>query len=140
MADCDAVLIVLSDYSRQAKLPFLFAAPGSSFFSNRKGAQRTAATMQQPDRLLSAVLFWNLVINMIYFTISARVGMQLENHEDGSGWGVLFAVGSVAIFFSGMFPKSFAVCEVAVTQVGRQPCLAVRCVILYFVLRYQFGP
>ena len=107
------VLIVLSGlFSASEAAYFYLQRQDLRFLAAGNAAQRTAARlMQQPDRLLSAVLFWNLVINMIYFTISARVGMQLENHQDGSGWGVLFAIGSVflVIFFSEMFPKSFAV-------------------------------
>ncbi len=108
-----AVLIVLSG---------LFSASEAAYFYLQRqdlrilvagnASQRMAARlMEQPDRLLSAILFWNLAINMIYFTISARVGIQLESHEDGTGWGVVFAIASVflVIFVSEMFPKSFAV-------------------------------
>ena len=129
-----AVLIVLSGlFSASEAAYFYLQRQDLRFLATGNAAQRTAARlMQQPDRLLSAVLFWNLVINMIYFTISARVGMQLENHEDGSGWGVLFAVGSVflVIFFSEMFPKSFAVLRSRryAGLVAIPLALAVRCV------------
>lgn len=68
--------------------------------------------LQDPDRLLSAVLFWNLLINMIYFALSAIVSLRLErNLENGSTAAAAFAVVSlmVIIFFSEMLPKTFAV-------------------------------
>ncbi len=30
--------------------------------------------LRNPDRLLSAVLFWNLVVNLVYFAITAMIG------------------------------------------------------------------
>ena len=128
------ILIVLSGlFSASEAAYFYLQRQDLRFLAAGNAAQRTAARlMQQPDRLLSAVLFWNLVINMIYFTISARVGMQLENHQDGSGWGVLFAIGSVflVIFCSEMFPKSFAVLRSRsyAGLVAIPLALAVRCV------------
>lgn len=108
-----AVLIVLSGlFSASEAAYFYLQRQDLRFLASGNAAQRIAAKlMEQPDRLLSAVLFWNLVINMIYFTISAHVGMKLEDRDGGSGWGLLFAIGSLLliIVFSEMFPKSFAV-------------------------------
>lgn len=57
-----------------------------------------------PDRLLAAILFWNLLINMTYFTLVAIVS------SDMSRPGVFtFACLVTIIFFSEMLPKSFAV-------------------------------
>lgn len=74
-------------------------------------AQRAAdLLLKDPERLLSAVLLWNLAINMTYFGISSIVGLRFER-ESGSSHAVLFSVGSVLalIFFSEMLPKSLAV-------------------------------
>jgi len=60
--------------------------------------------LQDPERLLSAILFWNLLINMIYFALVAIVAQKLS----WAGWftgGCLLAM----IFFSEMLPKSIAV-------------------------------
>ncbi|QDV65512.1 hypothetical protein Pan14r_32110 [Crateriforma conspicua] len=68
--------------------------------------------LQNPEHLLSAILFWNLLINMTYFAIAAIVGGQLEsNASTGSTGAVLFTVGSLLaiIFLSEMLPKSIAV-------------------------------
>jgi putative hemolysin len=42
-------------------------------------AQRLAvALLEAPDRLLSAVLFWNLMVNMTYFAVASIVSFRLE--------------------------------------------------------------
>ena len=47
-------------------------------------AQRLAADLlDDPDRLLSAVLFWNLLVNVAYFTITSIVSLGLEREGRG---------------------------------------------------------
>ena len=68
--------------------------------------------LKDPDRLLSAVLFWNLVINIVYFAISSKCAIELEQDPSmGQAAAVTFAVVSLLaiIFLSEMLPKSFAV-------------------------------
>lgn len=68
--------------------------------------------MSDPDRLLSAVLFWNLVINITYFAIASIVGLKLEAFLSGSvwvAWGFSAAALLLVIFCSEMVPKSVAV-------------------------------
>ena len=68
--------------------------------------------LADPEHLLSAVLFWNLLINMTYFAIAAIVGSRLENDISlGRPVAVAFTVVSLLaiIFFSEMLPKSVAV-------------------------------
>jgi CBS domain containing-hemolysin-like protein len=76
-------------------------------------AQRAAARMlKNPDRLLSAVLLWNLVVNMTYFAIAAKIGLLLrEKALDNSSTALLFTIISLLaiIFCSEMLPKSIAV-------------------------------
>jgi CBS domain containing-hemolysin-like protein len=72
-------------------------------------AQRVAAgLLADPDRLLTAVLFWNLMTNMAYFAIASIVGIQLEDHPAAA---VTFTFGSLIciIFLSETLPKSLAV-------------------------------
>jgi len=64
------------------------------------------------ERLLSAVLFWNLVVNISFFGISSVVAIKIERSEYfGQGAAVAFAASSLLciIFFSEMLPKSIAV-------------------------------
>lgn len=76
------------------------------------GGRTAAKLLKQPERLLSAILFWNLLINMTYFAIAAIVGGRLELDES-AGPSVAFVFTAVSllalIFFSEMLPKSVAV-------------------------------
>ncbi|MDZ7616400.1 MAG: hemolysin family protein, partial [Patescibacteria group bacterium] len=74
-------------------------------------AQRSAAALLAvPDRLLTAVLFWNLLSNVAYFTIASILSLQLEQagHKAEAG---LTAIGLLMgiIVFGEMLPKSLAV-------------------------------
>ncbi len=74
--------------------------------------QMAARLLRDPDRLLSAVLFWNLVVNMVYFAIVSVIGLQLERDPSvGHTYPAVFSVVSLLalIFFSEMFPKSLGV-------------------------------
>ena len=66
------------------------------------------------ERLLSAVLFWNLVINITFFAISSAVAIRMERSEQlGQGAAIAFAACSLLgiIFFSEMLPKSISVLQ-----------------------------
>lgn len=106
-----AVLIILSA---------LFSGSEAALFSLRPRDRRTLARssgggrmavrlLEDPEHLLSAVLFWNLAINMTYFAITSIVGAKLEATAPTAAF--LFTAGSlmVIIFFSEMLPKSIAV-------------------------------
>ncbi len=78
---------------------------------NGSAGERMAFQLtENPERLLSAILFWNLVINITYFAISSIIAIRLEKTESGSA-SVLFAILSLLaiIFFSEMLPKNIAV-------------------------------
>ncbi|MCO6459123.1 MAG: DUF21 domain-containing protein [Pirellulaceae bacterium] len=80
--------------------------------SGRPGQQVAAGLLRDPERLLSAVLFWNLATNMAYFAIVSIVSLRLSESSDrGDTWAAVF--GTVAlltlIFCSEMLPKSLAV-------------------------------
>lgn len=76
-------------------------------------AQRLAASLlADPDRLLTAILFWNLLFNMAYFGVASIVGFQLERRSSSDPrWSLGFAAGALLaiIFFSEMLPKTLAV-------------------------------
>ena len=49
-------------------------------FSSGNSRQRmVSALMADPDRLLTAVLFWNLVINLAYFSVGIVVMHKLND-------------------------------------------------------------
>lgn len=66
--------------------------------------------LRDPDRLLTAVLFWNLVINLTYFAISVVLARRLV--DDGrAAWAGVLSVGCLVtiIVFGEVLPKSVAV-------------------------------
>ena len=73
--------------------------------------QRAVATLlSDPDRLLTAILFWNLLVNMTYFAVGVVVAQRLVR-ADYEGLAGLFGLGSLfAIILVGeVLPKTIAV-------------------------------
>jgi len=73
--------------------------------------QRVVAQLSHnPDRLLTAVLFWNLLINLSYFSISFVVSQKLIRDEQQFAGGAFGIFGMVLIIVAGeVLPKSIAV-------------------------------
>lgn len=107
----------------------LLLAAGSAFFSCseaalfslqsddrralRKGSTAGQVAMQlleQPDRLLTAILFWNLIINVVYFALASVISIQLgdEGHRTEAGLVALISLLSI-ILLSEMVPKTVGV-------------------------------
>ncbi|MEW4488970.1 CNNM domain-containing protein [Thalassoglobus sp. JC818] len=78
--------------------------------SGGPSARLAAALLRQPDRLLTVVLFWNLIINLTYFAISFVTAKKLvaSGHPTAAGALSLFALVGM-ILFGEIFPKSIAV-------------------------------
>ena len=78
--------------------------------SGSAGEKMAYRLTEKPERLLSAILFWNLVINIAFFAISSMIAIRLEESDSASA-PILFAVLSLLsiIFFSEMLPKNVAV-------------------------------
>ncbi len=117
-----------------ALLPWLIAMVvlmiGSAFFSaseaalfslrpNDRRILRGSSTagriadglLEDADRLLSAVLFWNLVINMVYFALASQIALQIgaEPRSKPAAVGFSLAALLALIVLSEMLPKSLAV-------------------------------
>lgn len=109
-----AVLMACSGFfsASEAALFYLQSRDRRDMRNGSPGEQAAAILLANPDRLLSAVLFWNLVINITYFAIASICAIRLEeNAALGNTASVLFAMTSLLaiIFFSEMLPKSVAV-------------------------------
>jgi len=109
-----AVLIACSAFfsASEAALFYLRARDHAKLALGNRAQRFAGALLKDPERLLSAVLFWNLVVNMAYFAIVSIVGLAVERHASG-GQSAAFVVALGAlltiIFFSEMLPKSLAV-------------------------------
>jgi len=91
----------------------LFSLKGRDRRALRTGSRSrrvAVGLLADPERLLSSVLFWNLVINISYFAITSIVGIRLQKTASQST-AVLFTIVSLLaiIFFSEMLPKCAAV-------------------------------
>lgn len=96
----------------EAALFYLSPRDRRGMVSGTPGEQAATSLLQDPDRLLSAVLFWNLVINVGYFALASICSIRLERDPElGKSWAVAFAMVALLalIFFSEMLPKSISV-------------------------------
>ena len=125
------ILIVCSAFfsASEAALFSLRGADRRSLEQGGPGAVAADRLLRNPDRLLSAVLLWNLVVNIAYFSLAAIVSSRWAQPRSAS---VLFGVGSLLaiIFCSEMLPKSLAVlrARALAAWVGLPLALAVRIV------------
>ncbi len=75
----------------------------------RRAAVRLLA---DADRLLTAVLFWNLLVNVLYFTVASIVGLHLERSGHAAQAGAFALTALLAmILVSEMVPKSLGVLQ-----------------------------
>lgn len=97
-----------------------FSACEAAFFSLRSadreamakgplGERLAVALLRDAQRLLTAILFWNLIVNFAYFTLASIVTLRWQA-SGRADWAGAFATASVfaLIFFSEMLPKSLA--------------------------------
>ncbi len=108
------VLVALSAFfsASEAALFSLRGPERRKLAGGTRSQQLAASLLNNPDRLLSTVLFWNLMVNMAYFAVASIVGFRLEKGSSaGSTATYLFAALSLLsiIFFSEMLPKTLAV-------------------------------
>ena len=108
------VLLLCSAFfsSSEAALFYLNRQQRGRLASGNRAQRIAAGLLADPDRLLTAVLFWNLVTNLVYFTIVSFTGIRLDRDGHHTEAGV-FALASllVIIIFSEMLPKSLAVLQ-----------------------------
>jgi CBS domain containing-hemolysin-like protein len=109
-----AVLIVGSGFfsASEAALFSLKPADRRSLQTGNTAQRSAARLLDDSERLLSAVLFWNLTINIAYFSIVSIVNLRLEESDYfGQSTAIAFGVASLLaiIFCSEMIPKSVAV-------------------------------
>jgi CBS domain containing-hemolysin-like protein len=92
---------------------FYLRRPQRRLLAAGNASQRMAAgLLADPNRLLTAVLFWNLLVNLAYLTLAAVIGIHLEQGGH-TAWAGAFSVASLLaiIVFGEMLPKSLAVLQ-----------------------------
>jgi putative hemolysin len=91
---------------------FLLGLPEQKTLAEGNRAQRLVASLlSNPDRLLTAILFWNLVLNVTYFAIVSIIALRWERQLHQPQWAGIFTLGALLfiVFFSELLPKSVAV-------------------------------
>lgn len=101
---------------------FFSASEAALFYlrpADRRSLQRGTSAdriadrlLTNPDRLLSAILFWNLIVNLSYFTLSSICAIRVEKWVDsGSTWAILFATLTLLLLIlcGELLPKSIGV-------------------------------
>lgn len=76
----------------------------------RSRERLAAALLRDPDRLLTAILFWNLLINLTFFAVSVATARRLVNHDHPTAAGLMSVISLAAIIIFGeVMPKGLAV-------------------------------
>jgi len=105
-----ALMMCSAFFSASAAALFSLRAADRRSLSRDASGRAAAALLRDPDRLLSSILFWNLVLNLAYFAVVSIVGFKLEAiGPRGASW--IFAAGSLAtiIIVCEMLPKTIGV-------------------------------
>ncbi|MEZ6058750.1 MAG: CNNM domain-containing protein [Planctomycetaceae bacterium] len=106
------LLIVASAFFSASETAFFFLSREQvRKFSTGPPRQRMVASLlADPDRLLSAVLFWNLLINLSYFAVGIVIIHKLTTREFSSVAAVFGVANLLGIIVVGeVMPKSVAV-------------------------------
>lgn len=94
----------------EAALFSLSRAQRAGMGQGTEAQRRAAVLLSQPERLLTAILFWNLVINMAYFALASIVALRVG--AGGAAWASqAFALGALLaiIVLSELTPKNVGV-------------------------------
>jgi putative hemolysin len=107
-----AVLMTLSGFFSASEAALFYLRDRELRQLARGGPRQLAVVklLETPERVLSAILFCNLLVNMATFALTSMISLRLE--DSGQTFtAVAFAVGSLfsIIFFSEMLPKCIAV-------------------------------
>ena len=93
----------------------LFSLSRSARDAMRRGTDQerfAESLLHSPDRLLTAILFWNLLINMAYFALASVVSMRIGKVEGAPTWAPeVFALAALLaiIVMSELAPKNLGV-------------------------------
>lgn len=75
-----------------------------------RGQRKAIELLAQPDRLLTAILFWNLAVNTVYFAVASGIGLQLEKAGRRTEAATLSVIAVLALIVTGeTVPKAIGV-------------------------------
>lgn len=108
------VLLCLSGFFSGSEAAYfsLTLAQRRGLSKGNRAARIAEALLNQSDRLLMGILFWNLAINISYFSLVSRAALALEadgGHAHSAAAFLTLAALVVIIIFGEFLPKSVAV-------------------------------
>ncbi|WP_442484342.1 CNNM domain-containing protein [Aeoliella sp. SH292] len=94
----------------EAALFYLSRDDRKRFAQGTRAQKRVEQLLSEPERLLTSILFWNLMINILYFAIASRIDavLRTQNHSDVASSFTLATLFGL-ILFGEMLPKNLAV-------------------------------
>ncbi len=107
-----ALLLCCSAFfsTSEAALFYLRRSERRRLAAGNRSQRIAAGLLGDPDRLLTAVLFWNLLVNLAYCAVAAVVGIRLETGGRAAAAGAFSVAALIVIIVCGeMLPKSLAV-------------------------------
>ena len=106
------LLLCVSAFASACETAMFYLSPDElrTMRVGRSRERAVAALMNNPNRVLTAVLFWNLITNMTYFAVSVVMAGRLSRAGFGTAAGLsgLLAL-ALMIMFGEVIPKSVAV-------------------------------
>ena len=101
------VLILFSAFFSASEAALFYLQPQDLRVLARgsRSQQLAVKLLDLPDRLLSAVLFWNLTINMVYFAVSASVGLRMQKEGGGPTTAIVFNIVSICLLYTSPSPR-----------------------------------
>lgn len=108
-----AVLLLLSGFFSGSEAAFFSLTPAQKrALSKGSQSDRLAfALIGQAERLLMGILFWNLAINISYFSLVSRVSLETRATDWGETGAVLISLVALMLIvvFGEFLPKSLAI-------------------------------
>lgn len=105
-------LLVVSGYfsGSEAALFYLSREQRDRLAKGGSAGRAAAGLLEDPPRLLSTLLFWNLAANTGFFALASLVGLQLQQAWGGQSANVVALLALfAAILFGEILPKNLAV-------------------------------
>lgn len=107
------VLLIMSGFFSGSEAAFfsLTLRQRRSLAKGKRSARIAHTLLGRSERLLMGILFWNLAINISFFSLASRAAMAVEPDSGASHWaaGITAASLITIIIFGEFVPKSLAV-------------------------------
>jgi putative hemolysin len=92
----------------------LFSLPANYLQKNTpqsNAEKRVHDLLSNPNRLLTAILFWNLTVNMAFFAVASMIAQKISTTQNGTTLSSIFTAITLFLLITGgeLIPKSLGV-------------------------------